>query len=80
FYSFCIGVVHAMSEVAVVSVFYFGGEMTTAYYTQGFLQSVFLLVGAGTIIHSMIDFILAHAVWKSLMSRASFATTVAKIK
>ncbi len=80
FYSFFIGVLHAVSEVAVVSVFYFGGEMTTAYYTQGFLQSVFLLVGAGTIIHSMIDFILAHAVWKSLMSRNSFAATVAKIK
>jgi len=80
FYSFFIGVLHAICEVAVVSVFYFGGEMTTAYYTQGFLQSVFLLVGAGTIIHSMIDFILAHAVWKSLMSRTSFAATVAKIK
>ncbi len=80
FYSFFIGVLHAVSEVAVVSVFYFGGEMTTAYYTQGFLQSVFLLVGAGTIIHSMIDFILAHAVWKALMSRNSFAATVAKIK
>lgn len=79
-YSFFIGVLHAICEVAIVSVFYFGGEMTTAYYTQGFLQSVFVLVGAGTIIHSMIDFTLAHVVWKSLMSRTSFAATVAKLK
>ena len=79
-FSFLIGVLHAFCEVAVVSVFYFGGGMTTAYYAQGFLQSVFLLVGAGTIIHSMIDFMLAHVVWKTLMSRNSFATTMAKIK
>ncbi|WP_035052784.1 hypothetical protein [Carnobacterium pleistocenium] len=79
-FSLFIGVLHAICEVAVVSVFYFGGEMTTAYYTQGFLQSIFLLVGVGTIIHSMIDFFLADVVWKSLMSRASFAATVAKIK
>ena len=37
-------------------------------------------IGAGTIIHSMIDFMLAHVVWKTLMSRNSFATTMAKIK
>lgn len=79
-FSFLIGLLHAVSEVAVVSVFYFGGEMTTAYYTQGFLQSVFLLVGAGTIVHSMIDFTLAHIVWKSLMSRSTFSATVAKLK
>ncbi|WP_041556310.1 hypothetical protein [Carnobacterium sp. 17-4] len=79
-FSFLIGLLHAICEVAVVSVFYFGGEMTTAYYTQGFLQSVFLLVGAGTIVHSMIDFTLAHVVWKSLMSRSTFSATVAKLK
>lgn len=79
-FSFLIGLLHASCEVAVVSVFYFGGEMTTAYYTQGFLQSVFLLVGAGTIVHSMIDFMLAQVVWKSLMSRSTFSATVAKLK
>lgn len=79
-FSFFIGVLHAVCEVAVVSAFYFGGEMTTAYYTQGFLKSVFLLVGVGTIIHSMVDFMLAHIVWKSLISRTSFAATVAKLK
>lgn len=80
FFSLFIGVLHAICEVAVVSIFYFGGELTTAYYTQGFLQSIFLLVGVGTIVHSMIDFFLADVVWKSLMSRTSIAATVAKIK
>ncbi|MDN5372468.1 MAG: niacin transporter [Carnobacterium sp.] len=79
-FSLFIGFLHAVCEVIVVSAFYFGGEMTTAYYVQGFLQSVFLLVGVGTIIHSMIDFMLAHIVWKALISRKTFAATVAKLK
>ncbi|SEK39783.1 niacin transporter [Carnobacterium iners] len=80
FFSFIIGVVHALAEVAVVSLFYFGGNVTDTYYNQGFLQSVFLMVGIGTVIHSMIDFGIASVIWKSLNRRKSFSTSITKVK
>ncbi|WP_312700578.1 hypothetical protein [Sedimentibacter sp.] len=63
-YSFIIGCIHAMCEVAVVSVFYFGNNISSGYYSKGFFVSVVLLVGVGTVVHSMIDFYLARAIWK----------------
>jgi niacin transporter len=60
-----ISFVHAMAEVVIVSVYYWGGSMT-AYESKGYLLSVIGLVGLGTIIHSMIDFSIATLVWKPL--------------
>lgn len=52
-----ISIVHAVCEVTVTSLYYFGtGKSTTTYYILG-------LVGLGTIVHSMIDFSIATAVW-----------------
>ncbi len=79
-FSFSIGVVHALAEVAVVSFFYFGGNVTDTYYNQGFLQSVFLMVGIGTIVHSMVDFGIASLIWKSLNARKSFTSSIMKVK
>ena len=58
-FSLCIAAVHALGELVVVSVFYFGGNVSNAYHEQGFVMSVLLLVGLGTVIHSMIDFEIA---------------------
>ena len=55
-FSFSIGLVHAFCEIFVVSIFYFNKSMTSLYYDNGFLFSVMLLVGVGTLVHSMIDF------------------------
>ncbi len=63
-YSFIIGVVHGICEVLTVIPFYFGNNMSSGYYAKGFMISVVLLVGVGTVIHSMIDFYLAQAIWK----------------
>ncbi|NYB74855.1 hypothetical protein HZF24_11970 [Sedimentibacter hydroxybenzoicus DSM 7310] len=63
-YSFIIGLIHAICEVAIVSVFYFGNNMSSGYYSKGFFISVVLLVGVGTVVHSMVDFYLAQAIWK----------------
>lgn len=60
-----ISLLHAVSEVLVVMPFYFGGSMK-AYYAKGFVTSVILLVGAGTVVHSLIDFAIAMAVWAPL--------------
>ncbi len=61
-----VAVIHAVSEVAVVTLFYFGNGMSQKYYAHGYLISVIVLVGVGTIIHSMIDFGIAVFVWKPL--------------
>lgn len=63
-FSFTIGLLHGISEVIIVIPFYFGNHMSSAYYARGFIVSVVLLVGVGTVVHSMVDFYLAQAIWK----------------
>lgn len=64
--AFGASVVHGISEVLVVSPFYLSSNMSGAYYDKGFLYAVVGLVGVGTIIHSMVDFVLAFVIWKAL--------------
>lgn len=61
-----ISLVHAGCEVIVVTFFYWGSNLGTAYYENGYLVSVLVLVGIGTVIHSMIDLGIATFVWKPL--------------
>ncbi|MDF1495291.1 hypothetical protein [Caproiciproducens sp. CPB-2] len=61
-----LALIHAVSEVTVVTLFYFGNNMPKNYYANGYFMSVILLVGVGTIVHSMIDFGIALIVWKPL--------------
>lgn len=68
-FSFFLGLLHALCEVVVVSLFYFGGNLSAQYYNQGLFVSVMLLVGVGTVIHSMVDFWLAQVVWKTVSGR-----------
>ncbi|MDW5298587.1 MAG: hypothetical protein SA378_00385 [Sedimentibacter sp.] len=63
-FSFGIGLIHGLCEVLVVIPFYFGNNMSSGYYAKGFVTSVILLVGVGTVVHSMIDFYLAQVIWK----------------
>ncbi len=65
-YSLAIGLMHGISEVLVVIPFYLGNNMTSAYYAKGFTVSVVLLVGVGTVVHSMVDFYLAQVIWKPI--------------
>ena len=64
-FSFLIGIVHGVCEVLVVVPLYFGGSMA-AYEAKGFFVSVVLLVGVGTVIHSMVDFGIASVIWAPL--------------
>lgn len=68
-FSFTIGLLHAICEIIVVSIFYFAGNLSADYYDQGLLISVMGLVGVGTVIHSMVDFWLAQKVWKALPNK-----------
>lgn len=76
---FCtaVAIVHAACEVIVVSVFYFGMNLKEAYYAQGYLTSVLLLVGLGTVVHSFVDYYLSLGVWNTLkLSRTLRLSTV----
>ena len=61
-FSLFIALIHAVGEIVVVSVFYFGGNISPAHLEQGFLMSVLILVGLGTVVHSMVDFEIANIV------------------
>ncbi|MBM6613861.1 hypothetical protein JTF06_02995 [Desemzia sp. RIT804] len=79
-FSFIIGIIHAVSEIAVVSLFYFAGGMTEGYYAQGFMTSVLLLVGVGTVIHSMVDFSIAQVIWLGLEKRTNVSKKISHIQ
>ena len=61
-FSFVIGIIHAVGEVVVVSIFFFGGSINAMFIEQGFVTSVLLLIGLGSVIHSMVDFEIARLV------------------
>ena len=65
-FAFLINLVHATAEVLVVIPFYFGNQLKDTYYSKGFFLSVVLLVGVGTVIHGLVDFLIARAVWVPL--------------
>ncbi|MGI6203563.1 MAG: hypothetical protein ACOYID_09230 [Eubacteriales bacterium] len=65
-FSFIVSLIHGVCEVIVVLPFYFLNLMTSAYYDKGLFVSVILLVGVGTVVHSMVDFYIAYAVWRPI--------------
>lgn len=62
-FSFGISVIHAIAEVFVVSLFFLSDP---AAFENNYLTRVLLLVGIGTLIHSMVDFYIATFVWQPL--------------
>lgn len=64
--SFGIGLLHGLCEVVVVTPLYINNLMAEGFYSKGYLLSVVLLVGVGSIIHSMIDFAIAQLIWRPL--------------
>lgn len=63
-FSFGLAVIHGICEILVVIPFYFSNSMSSGYYAKGFTLSVILLVGVGTIVHSMVDFYFSQIIWK----------------
>jgi niacin transporter len=78
-FSLCVAAVHAVSELVVVSVFYMGGNVSFAHIEQGFVMSVLLLVGLGTVIHSMIDFEIANIILYPLKKQKTLSGYFQKI-
>ncbi len=75
-----VSIIHAGCEVGVVTFFYWGSGMTSAYYEKGYLFTVIGLVGLGTVIHSMIDFAIALFVWNPLQDIVTIPASVKKIQ
>jgi niacin transporter len=61
-----IGLIHSAAELAVVSVFYTMGNLPETYYSQGYMYSIFLLMGFGGLIHSLVDYNIAYFVANAL--------------
>lgn len=77
-FSFLIALIHAACELVVVSAFYFGGSMGAGYYEAGFIRSVLLILGIGSVIHSMVDFEVAFIVYRVLSKQRSFSAIQAR--
>ena len=60
-FNFLLALIHAFGEVAVCILFY-----TTSAYPANAFYILFGLVGLGTIIHSMVDFVIAKFIYKAL--------------
>lgn len=67
-FSFLIGLIHALGETVIVSIF-FTGLIGVQDPGSNFFYSVFLLVGVGTLIHSMVDFLIAQYIWTAQAKR-----------
>ncbi len=60
-----LAVLHALGEVLVVAPFFFSGYMfTQEQLSNGFVMSVIVLVGAGTVLHSVMDCSISVLLWK----------------
>ena len=64
-FNFVLGLIHAIAEVLACIIFY----ATTGTDLKNMFYVLFVLVGFGTIVHSMIDYYLALAVYKALKKR-----------
>ena len=69
-----IGVIHSAAELVVVSVFYTMGNLPGTYYTAGFMYSIFLLMGVGGLIHSLVDFSIAYFLASTLSKHVDLPT------
>lgn len=74
-FSFLMAAIHAVCEVIVVTFFYFGGT-SSKMFESGYITSVVLLVGVGTLVHSMVDFGIAMLVWKPVSHVVRFPVSV----
>ena len=70
-YSLAVSLIHAAAEVVVVTYFYFGNQVSEAFYENGYVMSVLVLIGVGGLVHSMVDFTIAAFVWKPIQNIVS---------
>lgn len=67
-----IGLIHATTELLIVTIFFMQGSMSEATYTSGYFYTVFILVGLGGFIHSLVDYNIAYFLGKRLSRQFDF--------
>ena len=72
-FNLIIGVIHALCEVIIVLPMYGGYDASDLFYL------LFVLVGIGSLVHSMIDFAISLLAWKAI-SKSSVMQNLATIK
>lgn len=65
-YNLVIALIHSGAELIVVTTFFTLGNLAETYYEQGYFVSIFLLLGLGGVIHSLIDYKIALYLGKAL--------------
>ncbi len=68
-----IGVVHALCEVIIVLPMYGGYDASELFYL------LFVLVGIGSLVHSMVDFTISLLAWKAI-AKSSAMQHLATVK
>lgn len=63
-----LALIHGLSEVLVVAPFFSGYMFTPAQLNGGFIMSVVVLVGLGTVVHSFVDCSISVLLWKCVKS------------
>ena len=61
-FNIVLAVIHALGEVVVCVIFY----SSTAYPSGNLFYLLFILVGFGTIIHSIVDFLISDFIFQAL--------------
>jgi niacin transporter len=75
-FSALVGLLHGLLEVLAVTPFFYGGALSSQTYTSGFFVAIILLVGVGTLVHSMVDFAISHWIWRVIAPGLPIKTTV----
>jgi niacin transporter len=64
-FAFVVALIHAVSEVAVVTPF-ISGQHDAGYYNEGVCHLRHPACRVGSVIHSIVDFYIALYIWKPL--------------
>jgi niacin transporter len=70
-FSFVVGVIHAICEVIVVCFYYMFIGGLGEFMATGGMRVLLLLVGVGTVVHSMVDFEIAYLIFRALRRQKS---------
>ena len=73
-FSFFIALIHAACEMLVVFAFFFGGKIAGNWS----VGMILLLIGLGTVVHSMIDFEIAYFIYKPLSRQKNFSNVASR--
>ena len=73
-FSFIVALVHGASEALVILWLFAGGKISLQNVSNGVAQYILVVIGLGSVIHSMVDFELSLIVMKALWKQKGLKT------